>query len=184
MEEDPIEEGYSSSWVNQFFNESMIEEVREEDTVSDGDEEGGSELGESDPVREDFNNVGDESVLEGSPLMKVRVGIQGGSCEALVDSGATVSLIRQSMVPKAVHFSESRMIRGLGGGNIPSTSVVELELKLGSLGFVEELKVVPDEAMKYDMILGGTFFVNNRVTIDFPRKLSGPISGGRWEYWG
>ena len=121
--------------------------------------------------------------LEPAHLMFVNMIFPDKTCQGLIDTGATVSLIKQSLVAANSCSKKRTVIRGLGNHSAGSGASVKLPFKLGSISFVEEFVMVPDDSMKRDVILGVSFFVDNGLTLEFPRRISGEIAGGRFDYY-
>ena len=122
------------------------------------------------------------SCVSPAPLMFVNVLLHGSEHRAMIDTGATVSLIKESLCGRAHKTTDSKVIRGLGDTKIASPAVVDMEFWLGPLNFVEDFRVVPEDTTRHDIVLGSSFLVENNITVDYPWKISGPIGGGRWEF--
>ena len=103
--------------------------------------------------------------LNPASLMKIPIGIDGKCLSALVDTGATASLIRSSLVNSADPCAP-RVIVGLGGTITIRTSFsssVDIEgMSTETLTFF----VVPDSCLECDVVLGSDFFSRNRILVD------------------
>ena len=106
--------------------------------------------------------------------MIVDVSVAGGSrtVEALVDTGASISLVRESLVdPADVDRSCREDIRGFGDRSFQTKGVVTLEIGLHGLVLSpSKFRVVADTALDYPVYLGENFFQDNRMKIDVGRK--------------
>jgi hypothetical protein len=134
-------------------------------------------------VDEEYDFEVQFSRLNPAPLLTVPITLSSCSCDGLIDTGASKSLIKPSLVPDSTNIaSESRNITGLGRSSVEPCGVASLTIKLASLTFVEDFVVVPDDSIKYSIILGEDLFINNKLEIDYPNsKLSGFMEGGSWE---
>ena len=123
-------------------------------------------------------------------LWTVPIVIPGLSCssaiEALIDTGASVSLIRHSLVPSFSEVNEAKTgpVVGLGGGRIRSLGEVQVSFQLGNVMLSSQFLVVPDSSIKHSMILGVNFFTSYDVHLDMTRhRISGVIDGGHFEIY-
>lgn len=118
-------------------------------------------------------------------LVTVPVKIGDISCRALIDTGASTSLITRNLVEnEIVPLRDSRVIRGLGGSTITRVDFQKLGFSIGSLYFEETFIVVLDNVIRNPVILGSTFFMNYKLTVDLSqKKLSGGLGGGSWEIY-
>jgi len=125
------------------------------------------------------------AALQPAPLLVVDVSVGGSTIKALVDSGASSSLIRASCVPPNVVVDENvQEIVGLGGavwsrGSF-SCSVVVSGLREVHASFV----VVGDLDLGYAAVLGSNFLVRGQITVDMSRsRLSQPLLTGFCEVY-
>ena len=123
--------------------------------------------------------------LEPVQLMTVPIVIGGIEYTALVDTGASSSLMKRGILEELANSGNIRpdKIRGLGASAIQPISNQRTKFSLGRLQFEESFLVLPENSLSYSVVLGNTFFSSNKVTVEFPHKLSGPLSSGYWEYY-
>ena len=145
----------------------------------------------SDPCLADFPDTYDFDInlssLRPVQLMTVTLEMFSNKYDGLIDTGATSSLIKRSVVVSVdsmIPAATNSVITGLGGSVASPCGIVRLSFSIETLMFHEDFVVVPDSAIKNSMILGNSFFLANRVTVDLPNsKLSGFIGGGQWEIY-
>ena len=118
------------------------------------------------PVDEDGGDYAIYAMsLNPATLMNIPIVIGGRKLFALVDTGATVSLIRASLVD-SVDPCEPKSVVGLGGTVTTSgsfSSAIEIEgISAEAVSFL----VVPDSCLDSDAILGSDFFSHNRIVVD------------------
>ena len=119
--------------------------------------------------------------LKPASLLTFQVNMQGIEREALIDSGATISLVQANMVRDRELNPVSSTICGLGGSCTESMGSVSLRFHLGSLEFEEIFTVVPDETIGCDLILGDSFLTRYGVSIDYnASKIEGTLDGGHF----
>ena len=140
-------------------------------------------------------NDSSEIIFEGhladlSPgtLMTVPLDMLGHQVDALIDTGASRSLVtdewvRQLCLP--ITTTGNQVITGLGGVRVTTLGVVPIQFKLGSLEFTSEFLVMPNTSMKHTIILGNNFFEHEGVIVDLAfNRLSGESPhGGTWEFY-
>ena len=97
--------------------------------------------------------------LQPADLLTVDVGVSGGSntVVALVDTGAAISLVRESLVdPASVDGSRAEEIRGLGDRSFKTKGVVTLAIGFHGLILSPSVfRVVEDDILDYPVYLGG-----------------------------
>ena len=121
--------------------------------------------------------------LDPAPLMTVPITIVGNNVRALVDTGATLSLVKQSLVlPESIYDDdEFPTIIGLGGNSVKSLGRVDLSFWLGSVELFSSFLVVPDNVSKHSVILGHNFFLQHCVTVNLSsHQLSGRAGSSTW----
>ena len=127
------------------------------------------------------------SSLNPVSLMTVPLRISSETYNGLIDSGASFSLVKLSVIcttESLVPVGTNRVVTGLGGSTISPYGLVSLSFQIESLVFHENFVGVPDRAIKHSVILGNSFFTANRILVDFAgSKLSGSICDGRWELY-
>lgn len=114
------------------------------------------------------------STLMPGELMIVPVTYGDTTVDALVDTGASVSFIRESVVKQMglpVDWSQTRSLKGIGSCIVHAVGVTEIALTLyefpmGSFQFV----VLPDSAAHHAIILGTDFLVANELIVNIGRK--------------
>ena len=106
--------------------------------------------------------------------MVIKVTTNGRELDALVDSGASRSIIQKKHVVglKMVHSGIKR-ITGLGCKKVDVFGEVELGLDLCGIALEFNGLVVGDEDINYDVILGSDFLKFNRFSVNLShRKIS------------
>ena len=155
------------------------------DTVSElsrgnGNEEGADLIG---PLSWDVNLAG----LVPSPLLVVPVQVGDQRVNALLDSGASMSLVEAHLVSfdgSWNNASQLPLIKGLGSSAVQPLGVVEAVVHIADLQFQCSCYVVPDGIMERPLILGCNFFKQHRMIIDAKwYRLSGPATSRTWEIY-
>ena len=128
------------------------------------------------------------AALKPGPLLTVELVTEFGSYIALIDTGASVSLMRESVAAEcggAVRDQSSfSSVLGLGGNTIESVSSINLNFLIHSIDFTSKFMVVPNESLTYDIVLGGDFYTSYGLIIDFnKRKISRTTDSGSWEIY-
>ena len=128
--------------------------------------------------------------LQPTDLMTVDVSVSGGpsTIVALVDTGATISLVRESLVHSAsVDGSRVEEIRGLGDRSFKTKGVVTLAIVLQGVTLSPStFRVVEDVALDYPMYLGENLFREHGMCIDLKRKrlrIHDKASGADWDIY-
>ena len=122
--------------------------------------------------------------------MVVDVSLSSGSSPvvALVDTGAAISLVRESLVDSA-HIDRSRVeeIRGLGDRIYKTRGMTTLAIGLHGLRLTPStFRVVEDTALDYPVYLGENLFRDNCMTIDMVRKrlrVHDKSTGADWDVY-
>jgi hypothetical protein len=107
------------------------------------------------------------------------------TCDALVDTGATVSLIRESLVdPQLLLKDTNDFLVGLGGLRVPTLGSVLLDFQMGVVKLETCFVVVHDDQMRHSVVLGSSFFKPFGVAIDISRRrIAGHSPEGSWEVY-
>ena len=122
------------------------------------------------------------SVLKPSGLFTLPVRLYGRPCEALVDSGASSTLIRNELVQGIELEPSSVRVTGLGSGSVPACGTAVLAVGFGAVCLPVSCLVVPSSAIGYDIILGDDFFKQYGVTIDLGNsRIAGKVDGVRFQ---
>ena len=122
------------------------------------------------------------SKLNPVELMTVPVGLGGTVQFALVDTGASQSMIRADLLPaESVVAPNNVMVQGLGPEKIHTSGTVELEFTIGAVTFREKFVVISN--IHHPVTLGNSFFSQNEIALHFPNKITGKIDRGVWEYY-
>lgn len=120
-------------------------------------------------------NININSLLP-EQLLTITVKVNGSSMNALLDSGATNSLIRLSNFEKANAFMTShnpRTIVGLGNSMITTIGIVDLPIAFFGLNIITRFNIVQDSDIDYSLILGVDFLCENKIVINMnKRKIS------------
>lgn len=96
--------------------------------------------------------------------MKIPVELLGKQLLALVDTGASASLIRSCHVDR-VDPCQPRRIVGLGGATTSLGSVSSIVQISGISSELSCFLVVQDSCLAYDVVLGSDFFLKNRIVV-------------------
>ena len=141
-----------------------------------------SQISISDEVQLNTLNITPES------LMTVPVTINGVATDALVDTGATISIVKQSLVANHIDLSipncDLQTITGLGGHEIRPLAIINLKFSLGSLLLDCKFVVVLDNVIKHSVILGDNFFCKYKVQLDMKNGImTGDSDLGNWEIY-
>ena len=91
-----------------------------------------------------------------------------GTVPALIDTGATLSLISDSVasqLPGAPCLS-SQLVVGLGGGETTSLGSLLVSFSFGPLKFSHKFLIMPEASLRHSLILGSDFFQKHGISID------------------
>ena len=124
--------------------------------------------------------------LDPAPLMCVPVTIVTNTVDALLDTGATFSLMKESLVLPESIFSEGdlRSVTGLGGISVAPLGRVDLSFRLGLVNLSTQFLVIPDHLMKYKLILGNNFFSQYKAVVKMSSNcITGQISHSDFEVY-
>ena len=137
-----------------------------------------SQISEDIEMGEDINLA----TLQPVPLLTIPVVINNNDIRALVDSGATRSLVPQNLISEWKLWWERGSefhITGLGDATITSLGEILLEFQIQGLTFSCLCLVVPTGAIRHSLILGTDFFTKYSIVVDLAKqKLSGRAGGG------
>lgn len=118
------------------------------------------------------------SCLQPAELMTLQVLIGGKHAHALVDSGSTKNLIRQSAFLSSdvqMLIDNTIIINGLGGSRIMSLGTAYIDVGCLDKTINLPVVVVPDYSIQYDVILGIEFFNRESMSIDMSRRRLGRL---------
>ena len=170
-------------------NDSVdIADCEREDTVPSAPSmENVPSEGESPSLIDNETEVNTLNITPAS-LMTVPVTIDDVTVDALIDTGATVSIIKKSLVVDHIDLSmpnnDIKPITGLGGHEIQPLTVINLKFILGSLLLDCKFIVVLDDVIKHSVILGDNFFCKYNVELDMPSgTMRGDSTVGNWEIY-
>ena len=158
-----------------------------DDNVSDGGSRSGTdetcefvagnEISLPEPILDD--NEPDLDVnftsLEPANLIFIPIAIAGRPYKALVDSGATHSLMKESIARECEAQLDSSItfkIRGVGKATVSTMGIIRvpcqiLDLRIPDLYF----DVALDNSIRYDIVLGLDFLMNSNFTIDASARM-------------
>ena len=129
--------------------------------------EGGSDYNSG---SEDKGEV-DVHLLRPKELFKIKVNIGGQDVLALVDTGASKSIVKVKFSNKVCLDRDiSKNMTGIGGEPLRVIGSDVLDMKIGGIEFNWECKVVEDNSIGYDMILGHDFIRYHKAKIDLKRR--------------
>ena len=148
---------------------------------------GTPELGEEDCTSEDGLQVTLVALNPGS-LLTLELVTDSGNFDALVDTGASVSLIKLSVAEKCGFVEEDGgvfpAILGLGGTVINPVSIMDLTFTIDTVQFKSQFTVVADNCLTYDIVLGGDFYMKHGLSVDInKRKISKLTNCGSWKIY-
>ena len=107
--------------------------------------------------------------LAPADLMKIDVQINGKEVKGLIDSGATISLIKSSLV-KDLKINnidnESKYITSLGNNRISVSGLIDITVNIFGIEMMAEFLIVNDENIGNDLILGMNFLKKNKFAIN------------------
>lgn len=85
----------------------------------------------------------------------------------LVDTGASVSLLKQQHCPREIQYQRTIKIRGISG-NMMTLGTCELMLKIGSNRVQHEFHVIPNNfETSFSGILGSDFLSKYKSIVDY-----------------
>jgi hypothetical protein len=110
------------------------------------------------------------SRLKPASLMKIPVLIGKKELSALVDSGATASLIKTSVLEVVPCTDELQDVIGLGG-TTRALGKISCRVECRGVSCVDlSFLVVPDSCLEHDVILGSDFLTANRLIVDMEKR--------------
>ena len=122
------------------------------------------------------------------PLIFVPVTLNKVSSRALLDTGSSISLIREDIVPSigsSIQECEKYLI-GVGGKKVQCLGQITVSVLLHGIVLRDlTLYVVAKTDMLHNVIFGTDCFMNNSIVVDIPHlKLSGTYEDGTvWDYY-
>ena len=119
-----------------------------------------------------------------SHLMITTIEYEDTKLEALLDSGCSSSVIRESCVRGEIEPLRSKVIRGLDNIQIQPVGQANVKFYIQEMEFETKFIVVPDASIRYSAILGNNFFREEKVVLDLANhRISGGTKGGRWDFY-
>lgn len=119
-------------------------------------------------------------------LLVFPASVHGETATALLDSGASCCLVKQSLVQRCglQVVPCSRNMRGLGKASVGAFGSCDVDLRMGLITFKVKCMVLPDDAIRHPVILGCSFFTANSSSIDISdARLTGADYWGSWELY-
>ena len=131
-----------------------------------------------------INNV----ELNPSDLMIVPVKVQQTQSLALLDTGASVSLVRADLAStlQCLVTPTISSVKGLGGKQVQCKGVIVVPLEVHGLRLRDvTLLIVPSDMLNHKIVLGTDCLTNNHLTLDpLHDRISGPLEkGGSWDLY-
>ena len=154
--------------------ENSDEESQSESLASDGaagklEDEIVEEVGEANE-----NEVKVYSVLEPARLMIIPVEVENVKAMALVDSGATSSLIAEDLLEKfktEKMDSETIVIKGLGESTVMTSGSIKLQIAIyNKILHSCRFRIVKRKTIDVPIILGVDFLKQNKMQIDMSKN--------------
>ena len=109
--------------------------------------------------------------LEPAELMIVEIEIDGGSKRALIDSGASTSIVKNSVAGKYRQVLEGpRQVIGLNERRIEVMGRARVPISLGGMRFEVDCLTVDDGSLDYDAVIGVDFLTQNEFSINMLKK--------------
>ena len=103
-------------------------------------------------------------------LMTVKVEVNGRELVALIDSGASNTLIKSCFVGEGRSKYPDRSMKGIGGNPVKIVDEKCLEVKMFGMSFEWKMLVVNDD-IGYDIILGYDFMKANKFKVNMKRRI-------------
>lgn len=132
------------------------------------------QIGKSDSLDTDAPNVNLLNLVPGE-LIKIPFKVKGTTLSALLDSGASVNIIKKSicdMCEGVLDGNVKNHITGLGSAKLKTIGRTNLECETLGLGkFTCEFNVLPDDVLTFDIILGLQFLHCNNIRVDMSRRI-------------
>ena len=113
------------------------------------------------------------SSLQPEGLMIIPIEIAGIKANALVDSGASNNLVKESLIRNLglTINKEVIVIRGLGNSEFTTIGKVDLKLSLLGLGFSPSVfDIVPDDTIGFDIILGVKYLKEKKLIVNMKKR--------------
>ena len=151
--------------------------VTDSDYIGDCSSSLGGNPDENNPIgnqTELINNTVNLSHLQPESLFLVTVNINNKVVTALMDTGATKSLVKQRIIRESVNIDTTIVdsIVGLGQSRINTLGRASCEVTIGGLNFGEnEFNVVPDESVAFDVLLGLEFCRRHNLNINVSKRI-------------
>ena len=114
------------------------------------------------------------SSLQPEKLIILNVSIGNNSYRALIDSGATNSLVKSCVLSQnniAKFSNRSVLINGLGDSSVITRGCAKISFRFSALSLESNFDTVDDNAIEYDFILGIDFLKRYRVSVDVKKRL-------------
>ena len=128
--------------------------------------------------------------LNPKPLIVLKVLIEKSEVEAMLDSGASASLIRRSVaekLPVVMDVTEQTTVYGYGYTSVSTLGVIVVPICVhGYVCLPLKLRVVDDELIDYDVYLGKEFLVSNNISLNPHRRKLRHVdreTGVQWDYY-
>jgi len=112
-------------------------------------------------------------LLRPAELMVVELKVGNNKYPALIDSGATHSLVRFDVLRNTgidVYSGNDTAIAGLGGNVIRTIGVTNMPVHLCNFEFDLKASVVEDKNIMYPIILGEDFLRRNKFSVNLARR--------------
>ena len=114
----------------------------------------------------------------------VKVGKSDIVHQALIDTGATVNMIRSDVLQtKNETKVDDFAIKGIGSNKVEVEGKATIEFSIGQVEFSDEFIIMKPECMKNAMNLGSSFLLKYGVTLMYPEKIVGQHASGFWEHY-
>lgn len=107
------------------------------------------------------------------PTPYINVCVEGLESIALVDSGSSTNIMRENLAQKwnLKLTKDNRVYTGLGRANVQSLGCVNVGVTINNASYNVQFTVMPNYAIRRDMILGEPFFNDALVTFG-PRGMT------------
>ena len=98
------------------------------------------------------------AILEPVNLMKIPIILNGNKVTALLDSGATNSLVKAKLINTCVEtLSSPKYILGLGNNKLTVEGISKQKLTCAGIAFEVDLFIIDSRKLDYDVVLGMDF---------------------------
>ena len=128
----------------------------------------------SEGVDSESSEIGtvDVNCLKPTNLMVLEVEVWGMKLKGMIDSGASKTLMKCSLVQSPYLQKEQKYFVGLGGDRVGVRGEIEVDIKMYGHTCRTKVFLVEDACIRHDLILGVDFLTTNKFNVNmFKKKL-------------